>query len=237
MVLAHADAKFGNSLYTGSNYVSLAEYLQKPYRKGSSVSISFDTNTDPELVTLHDLRLPEKDDHRVQRFGNIEDFIRTCEEKRKQASSSVLMFVRGYPSPDWLNHIGWLCNVDPEFFLRHLDFAHSSTERGYFTSPNLPSSNANHLRFRIPTIGHRQFDRTITQKEIEELRRTAAAKMKEYQIDLKQERNIDVGDSIVRSFAVHDQEHYSIEQDVSVCVNEFGKGWISKINPYHSDSR
>ncbi|KAF2007616.1 hypothetical protein P154DRAFT_529203 [Amniculicola lignicola CBS 123094] len=120
----------------------------------------------------------------------------------------------------------YLCNVDPAFFLRHLDLVHSSTERGYFTSPSLPSSNANILGLRIPTIGYRQFDKDITQKEIEELRWVASARMKEYRDNLERERNIETGDSIVRSFVVYDQEYYSIEQDLSISVNMLGKGWI-----------
>jgi len=230
MVQVHADAKFGDSLYAGSNYVSLANFLQKPYRRGtSSISISVDKSDeeDPNLVTLYDLRLPEKDKHRIEQFSRVDNFVQTCERKRKQASPSLLLFLRGYPSPEWLNNIGWLCNIDPEFILRHLNFAQSATERGYFTTPNLPSSNANILSLRLPTIGYRQFDKNITQKEIEELRRTAESKMQEYQSDLKLEKDIQPGDSVVRSFAVHDQEHYSMEQDISVCVNEFGKGWIS----------
>jgi len=100
-------------------------------------------------------------------------------------------------------------------------------ETNYFTLPALPSSSSNIIRLRIPSVGHRQHDGASDQEEIERLRQNASSQMKQYNASLKRESYVKTGDSIVRSFAIHDQRHYSLEQDVSICVNDFGKGWLS----------
>ena len=172
------------------------------------------------------MSLAENDQKRVQHFDCVGDLEGACEEKIKQASPSLILFLNGHPSPDWLNTIGWKCNVDPEFLLRHLDFRSSSTEINHFTVPGLPSSTSNIIRLRLASVGCRQYDGARNQKEIQRLRSTAAAQMKEYLVNLKRENDVKTGDSIVRSFAIHDEEHYSLEQDMALCVNKFGKGWL-----------
>jgi hypothetical protein len=117
--------------------------------------------------------------------------------------------------------------VDPEIFLRHLNFRALSLEANGFTLPALPSSSSKIISLRVASVFCRQHGGAHDQGEIERLRKTTAAQMKNYFIDLRRENSVKTGDSVVRSFAVHDQEHYSLEQDVSVCVNDFGSGWSS----------
>jgi hypothetical protein len=94
----------------------------------------------------------------------------------------------------------------------------------YFTSPNLPSSSSNIIKLRLPNIASRQYHGIRDQQELESLRRTAIEEMNKYSDNLR--KSGAVGDSIVRYLAVHDQEHCTLEQDISICVNSFEKGWI-----------
>lgn len=41
-------------------------------------------------------------------------------------------------------------------------------------------------------------------------------------------RNVGLGDSIVRSYHIHDQELFSIEQDISVCCVKVASGFLGK---------
>lgn len=185
------------------------------------------------FASLHDLTLEESNPLRIQHFATVEDFEETCDKKRNLSDEkdrqALILFLRGFPSPAWLSSIGWKCDVDPEFFLRHLEFRSTSTGEGkYFTLPALPSTSTNIVRLRVPTIGYRQHDGCDEQAEVEKLRLKTGEDMRAYSSNLKRHVKVKVGDSIVRSFAVYDQRHYAIEQDISICVNEFGKGWIGE---------
>ncbi|KAL9632328.1 MAG: hypothetical protein Q9164_005386 [Protoblastenia rupestris] len=47
-----------------------------------------------------------------------------------------------------------------------------------------------------------------------------------YMRHLRRHDKFKIGTSIARSFAFYDQCNYAIEQDISICVNGFGEGWI-----------
>lgn len=74
----------------------------------------------------------------------------------------------------------------------------------------------------------RQYNGNKDLTEVERLRQKSSEEMAAYLSKLRQNVTVKVGDSIVRSVAVYDQRHYAIEQDVSICVNDFGKGWIGQ---------
>lgn len=53
--------------------------------------------------------------------------------------------------------------------------------------------------------------------------------MTQYENTLRMEYRWKTGDSIVRGFAIHDTEHFTIEQDISICIDRVGRGWIGKL--------
>jgi hypothetical protein len=218
------------SLYTGDNYEALADYLQKPYSQyPDPPGPRTDGREEPmQFVTLHDLNIPERTNDRIKIFSDIRLFEETMREKAHSNSPRLLLFMRGYPTPEWLNTIGWLCNVDPEFYLRHLNFK-SEAKTNYFTSLMLPSSTSNIIRLRTTSIGYRQRFGRRSQQTVETLRKQAQLEMENYRSQLNK-ASTQVGHSIVRSFAVHDQEHYTLEQEISICTNEFGvdQGWVGR---------
>jgi hypothetical protein len=231
LVAAHARQAAGDSLYPGLNYENLAQYLLQPYQPRSyqePSTIKSQAGVDVPFAVLYDLgaRIPD----RVHRYSSPQSF----ESLQHLGASETghLLFLRGNPSPEWLNTIGYKCNVDPEFFLRHLDFRSTAGKPDYFNLPSLPSSNGNFLRLHWTTIGSRgaNFERNgHDQKEIELLRDEGARTMAQYLDHTSSDRRMKVCDSFVRRFAVHDETHFSFEQDVSVCVNQIGKSWIGKL--------
>lgn len=231
IVAGHANpSSTAQSLYSGANYANFATYLERPYQPTATIASGLSPETPKPFVTLHDLSLPESDETRIHGFCSVDAFAKSIEEKQKQAKPSLLVFLRGHPSPQWLNTIGYLCNVDPEFLLRHLNFRTPPTER-HFTSPAPPSTTSNIIQLRISSIVCRE-QTNETPDAVSQLRIEAAEEMKEYHKNLKKEIGVKTGDSIVRSFVVHDNEHSTLEQDISLCVNEFGKGWIGN-SPKH----
>lgn len=55
--------------------------------------------------------------------------------------------------------------------------------------------------------------------------------MEQYRHYLKLNREVKPGDSIVRRYSVLDDEHFLIEQDISVSLNFTGKQWVGKCSP------
>lgn len=219
-ISAHAQLPFGQSLYHGRHYSGLAKYL-------SSIHTSDNFKQESAAFAyLHDLHLSEKDPGRIQSFSEVSKFVSACDQKMRTAHPSLILFLNGKGSPEWLRSIGWKCDVDPEFLLRHLEF--SLAEKSYlYTHSPLPSSNANTFGFRFPSIGRRQHDGKGSQKDLEALRKTVKKQMKEYAAKLE-DHHVSACTSVVRSFALHDLDQFSLEQDVSICVNSFGNGWIGR---------
>lgn len=141
-----------------------------------------------------------------------------------------ILFLRGYPSPEWLNTIGAKYKVDPEFYARHLDFleSHSSTTtHEFWLNPYLENT----IQFNIPTIGSRDSDmRKYTQAEVEDLRRAADVSMRSYTENLTNGEGIAEGNAIVRKYFTFDQVHFVIEQRISIYIHRRSSSWICK-NP------
>lgn len=227
----HAHLSSGQSLYPGYNFKPLVEYLQRRKDASTNIEIPASPLSSSSFVTLHNLRLAETDEKRVETFYEPRDLIKRLDEYLVSDAAALLLFMNGYPSPEWISNIGWKCNIDPEFFLCHLNFRPEADPTNCFALPALPSSSWNVIRLRIPSICRRHSEEQHNQSEIERLRRIASEQMKVYIDNFKCDRSVNTGDSIVRSFAIHDQRHCSLEQDVSLCVNSFGKGYISMSPP------
>lgn len=156
-----------------------------------------------------------------------------------ETERSNIILLRGHPSPDWLNFIGATFDVDPEFFRRHLDFRYAKTLPHDFSQPTLPAATSNMTRLRISTIGCRWDkwgnSKQMSQKSLDNFRADAAKSMTDYSATLSRGRDADIatGDSVVRSFTVLDNEHFIIEQDISVCVNATASGCTGKQPPAH----
>jgi hypothetical protein len=228
-VKTHARQTASDSLYPGQNYENLSQYLLQPYLERGyrdQLPARASKSQDECFATLYDLGAKQAEP--IQSFQHVEDFDQVAH--LGDSESSHLLFLRGNPTPEWLNTIGYKCNVDPEFFLRHLDFRATAGKPDYFSLPSLPSSASNILRLHWTTIGSRRvYGRDKhDQEEIEFLRQDSAKTMARYLHEICVGHHMKTCDSIVRRFAVHDEIHFSLEQDVSICVNAVGQGWISK---------
>jgi hypothetical protein len=140
--------------------------------------------------------------------------------------------MRGYPSPQWLNHIGSKFDIDPEFFFRHLQFdqlQRTPTHPTHFFMPSLPSV-AEIIPIRITSI---LSDYSSQPDTIADLRRSCKEHMAEYLNNLTNSLKVSISEPIVRRFSVHDKQHFSIEQMITICVtyNTSTQGWMGT-RPY-----
>ena len=145
-----------------------------------------------------------------------------------------LIFLRGYPSARWLASLGGLYQIEPSFWKRHLDYL--SVEDGTFT-PGTPLPSAeNHIfhlsSWSIGTWG--RFSRPY--QRIEHLRSSATDEMRRYRRDLANGQSWRPADSVVRRYTLHDKEHFSIEQTVTVLFHtkDNDSKWIGESGVFHA---
>ena len=142
------------------------------------------------------------------------------------ASETGTIFLEGYPSAQHLIDLGAAYNIDPEFYQRHLRFLIPRlTKNESFFLPVLPSFQTSILQISVTTIGHH---RTPQYRSVDEKRSRSASKMDEYLINLRNGRgmgrNWEPRDSVVRSFAVHDEKEFSIQQMITICMIRIAGG-------------
>lgn len=144
------------------------------------------------------------------------------------ACSGRLIFLRGYPSPKWLAHLGYIHQVNPEYWKRHLNFLYHSVD-AFPRERLLPSDTSCTFQLRINSIGAlgRWWQ---PHRSIETLRRSAAIEMEAYSNNLRAGRNWKQADSVVRRYVLHDREHFSIEQHITVHLrsDRLANQWTSK---------
>ena len=213
----HAELSSCCSLHSGENYRSLARLLtnadsisntqRQPSRRSSfdHVCVYFLKQGSSAILFKYDAYC----DHGVFR-----------QELASDGQVPRLIFIRGRPSPDWIETLGSACTIDPGFFRDHMNFLE---RKNYFDLPSLPSQSNTAIKFRLTTICKRK--EAIGRDTLQHSRDMEAENLRAHQ---RQTRPADlVGDSIVRKFSIHNESLFSIEQDISCCVKYLGeKGYI-----------
>jgi len=138
------------------------------------------------------------------------------------ADPNILLFLRGYPSPEWVAELGSRYKIDPEFFHRHLKFLSSDQDKPTRTRFVLPSSQKTIFQMSLTSMGTQECI------DVRSKRADAVAQMETYLHDLKKGDKWKCGNSVVRSFEVHDEQTFSIQQTVTVYVASIDKPWIGK---------
>ena len=139
-----------------------------------------------------------------------------------------LIFLRGYPSPRWLSLLGYYYQIRPEYWRQHLEYL-SPTDTFPSNTHVLPSTVGRIFQLSVGSIG--TIGRWWKQgQRVKDLRRAAATDMVRYARDLGTGQGWKPADSVVRRYILHDKEHFSVEQTVTVYLH-VGKNendWIGK---------
>ena len=129
-----------------------------------------------------------------------------------------LLLLRGYPSPPWLASLGSHYCIEDEVWRQHLDFLEPSSS-DTFSHPALPSASCSILRLRVTTIGSRgRLGHTDDRVLVRQLRADAKRAMLQYRDSLRVGSGWRTGDSIVRDYTIHDMNHFSIDQRITICL-------------------
>jgi hypothetical protein len=147
-------------------------------------------------------------------------------------NTPVMIFMLGHQPPECLTRVGAICQVQPIFFQRHLEYRWSSRPLNLFSSTYLPSCSFNIIRLRIVTIGDRGENISSgSHSHIQSMRERCEADMSSYLHDVTREYQLQAGNSIVREFNVHDGRYFSLEQEVTVMVKKLPNSWLGE-QPY-----
>jgi hypothetical protein len=172
-----------------------------------------------KFVTLHKFDLGRK--HEVWRLDSGPEGLIDLEKCETPSSGSAhLLFLEGYPSPEWLNLIGARYRVDPEFYRRHLDFMQPENQ---FDLPSLPSASKNIVKLPLVTIGVQKNLGSLSLDSLEQHRERAFHATQAYTKQMN--TTAEVGQPIVRSFLICDENHFTIEQELSICIESGKGGW------------
>ncbi|KAK3326198.1 hypothetical protein B0H66DRAFT_150527 [Apodospora peruviana] len=123
-----------------------------------------------------------------------------------------LVFVRGYPSPDWICRLGSHYRLDVEFFRQKLHFLE---DKSLYDLPQVPSNHHNMFRLRVPVVYQRQ--RALKLAEVRHLRQVERKMVSRHHHSL-----VAVGDSIIRQLSVIDETHFILDQEVSIYMARKG---------------
>ena len=251
-VNAYAQTTQQQSLYAGNSFEALAHFLR------SSGQIAEKETSEPSKTILVEPHRPFRRDtlklassaqrglgepfatHYALTSGNDAPEVRHLVEPAElepvakacsQDKMGQLLILRGYPSAAWLCTVGALYDVDPEFFRRHLDFILTSdSDLIPDGTPEMPSSTTNIFRFRIPTVGSYMGSvHQFGESPLQALRNAAKTAMTRYGHWLRIGTKWKIGDSVVRQFHVHNKEHFSIEQAVTIYFSRLRQSWDSWI--------
>ena len=166
-------------------------------------------------------------------FSSVREFEELGDAIFPAQDSFGLLFLQGYPSARWLNSLGARFDIDPEFFVRHLDLSSDPTNSAALI---LPSYHDNMMSLPITTVGLRQCGGNLTrlndQAKLDQLRREETKRMRDY---VRKFRSLDrpdvvAGDPVFREYYVHGSDYFSLKQTLSLHFHRLrnGYGWIGK---------
>ncbi|KAF3070234.1 hypothetical protein CFAM422_006590 [Trichoderma lentiforme] len=168
----------------------------------------------------------DKDDEKLEKVWTLSCAIEyeSCFDFANKTDSETfkslgrLLFLRGFPSAEWLSLIGAKYKVDSEFFMRFLHFKPAKGTTVNYSLPALPAATWNILELPIITIGERKvLPGFVHQADIDNMRKEARLKIQEHH-DLLRGHEITVASSIVRDVAIIDHNSFALEQCIWICL-------------------
>ena len=168
------------------------------------------------LLTFRGLTLRYEDlEHASQCIETI--------DQNHTGSQLQIVFLEGFPSPEWFRITGSLVGVERDPLQAQIDFICGVD----FTS-QLPSSRLI-TKLPVSTVGKYQVKREgADQVPLKELRAACEHEMRKYRKRLDASNGILDGDPIVRQFALVDETFLVVEQEISLSLFKIGQSWTGK---------
>ncbi|EME42542.1 hypothetical protein DOTSEDRAFT_36394 [Dothistroma septosporum NZE10] len=222
-LLAHSEQSPSNHLHSGDHLEWLAEYLNRPFdrRLGSRLDRAVTHETDfvvayqflPDACTKETLWTPS-------------DINKLPGENEPH---NQLLFMRGHPSPEWVNAIASKFSVSAEFFFHHLELFSRRKDDQVWTWPALKSQSTREPRLRLTTIGTMKKPGDAAHKDghVHKIRKKVRSLFEDHLKDMRNEENVRIGTSLLRDVSIHDAKHFSLGQDVSMWTRQTSHGWFA----------
>lgn len=213
----HAARDMHTSLHPGVNYRHLAKFLRLTRQPSPNHQLQRQRERhQPKypFVVIHDLAYCHGDSQRVTSFDGYSGLDDFAKHPFPESGSGHIVFIHGYPSREWVAGIGARYGVDPEVYHRYRTPA---TGAEFYDLPALPSASTNIISLCVASVG----------KHHNSLRGGPDNQLDNQTSLVRHFRTLDrVGESVVREFSVHDEEHFSIEQNILVHVTtKRSGGW------------
>jgi hypothetical protein len=151
--------------------------------------------------------------------------------KQNRNTSAQILFLCGFPSRDWIKHVGSACRIeDYEFFRWNMRY---QCRRDYNFGPSLPSATTGIIKLRFTTIGDwGSGSPNKNQAAVDKSRTDASNEMKIYEKKLQVGQHVSTGDSIVREYHVLDHRHFALEQEMLITATQVGDNWTGELSLY-----
>lgn len=151
-------------------------------------------------------------------FSQASDLNSKSELASSSGHNSELVFLTGYPSPEWLNAIVTRYRVDHRFFHRHLDFLPSG-QREWYTAPDVPSRSQHFIRLLVPSIVFLGPEgRYMPMEDLQKARTACSEQLRHKFKSFFGGSSISTGQSIVRHVNIHSGDAMVLEQAITVTI-------------------
>jgi hypothetical protein len=245
-VLAYSKIGPREAYYSGAHYGRLGKFLISQFQQFGNQGTISETNHD--YITYYDLSKDFGSGERRTSFSTIDTFAAHLRKGQETANIGIqktdttynrnqdaedwngrLLFIKGFPSPQWLNEVGASLDMDPELLFRHLTIPASQLSQStqynhqFYLPPHTNIDNI--IKLKIYNTG--SWDTGQSQHNVGKLRRLCNESMDRHLDNIMAWRNIAVGHSLVRRFLLHDVRRFSLEQQITVEVISHTKTWSS----------
>lgn len=212
-------------VYPRPDFTSLCQYLKSPaVQRPAFETLSLNSAIPEDDITsnfavIHNLATGSR-----TLFGPSSSHIAEF-AANKDVPEAMLLFLRGFPSPQWLNVIGNKHGASPDLYQRHLQYkTFTGRGRDLCSSPSLPSSSSRVIQLTVSTICARSgWGSRYEPEDLQEARRQESDAMGKYFLQLRNKAK--VADSVVRKCLLLSKQERVLEQTISIDVGQSEKGW------------
>jgi len=207
------------TLFSGEHYQALSDFL------GAGCDNLSDEDRDDDganFVVTHDLSIAPGHTGRVRDFSSFAKF----KESWEGVNGNRVLFLRGYPSRNWLCNLGAKLDLDFTFLNTHFSNPSQFNAAENLWYPAQPLTGSKTIQLTITSVG--TWDNYRSAISLEEARRSFQKEMKAYILNVNKGHGLRTCDSVVRDFYLHDLNHFSFDQTVTLHLMQRDSAWTGE---------
>jgi hypothetical protein len=225
VLFAFSRRKSAQTLCSGEHYQDLSQFLGTSSDKGwldDSPSIDDGAEDGSSFVVVHDLNISHDQKDRVHDCTSF----RKLQGIWHELQGNRILFLRGYPSREWLCRLGAKLDLDYDFLNSHFSNPSQFNVAENYWYPPLSLTASKTIRLSITSVG--VWDNYQSGIDLADARKSFQKEMKAYTMDLNRGKGIRTCHSVVRDFHLHDLKHFSIDQMLTINLMPRDGFWTSK---------